>query len=354
MTHSNMPHDTASQRTVTAGMYVAVQVGGFTDHAGNPLDSSNGDFLTWGFQVGQFDTSDLTLTIPGLGLSQPLSTVTGVLGSTVGHRRLLAQPDAASLPTAVDLSAPLTSYWSAGTKASAVAQFETQLEAQVQVEVVRLITAWFAASGRVLSATDLYPSQVALDNVRTKPVSFDVMLLPAAAATVSPAEAAHAFVSAMEAAVLAGPASLDNQTYPLLSMHAVKAKQGLDGITVVDLHLRVTNLPEPGAGVTEPVVATVAAASSSGGIAIGGPAWLSAPASSSVAGWLWPALAALLGALLLLVLIVCAKLSASLRRLSTTVPAVGVAAVAVPAEEVQQADSSVASELEPSAASELE
>ena len=345
-----------------SGMYVAVQVGGFTDAAGNtfeegnPLNPNAVDFVTWGFQVGTFDVSDLVLTIPNLGLSQE---VTALLSSTTVHRRLLAQFDAAVLPTAVDLSAPIASLWTAGAKASAAALFEAQLEQQLQLEVARLITAWLAASNRTVAATDFLPTQVALDNVRTRPVQFDVVLLPAAAATLTAAAAAHVFVLAMEAAVLGGPGTLSNISYPLLSLHSLRPVAGLDGTLMSPLTTAVSNVPERVAVIEEPVAASVghvAAAvngssgaqysDSSSSVSIASPAPLSFAASSSAAVWLWPALCASLAALLVLLLIAFAAQSASMRRLNKPAPAMAGQETAVPAEEVQQAESSGASELE--------
>ena len=150
--------------------------------------------------------------------------------------------DMGSVAYAVDFSAPLTSFMSAGTRSASTVLFETQLEAQVQLEFTRLITAWFASQNRTVGS--FFPSQVALDNVQTKPVvRFDIVLLPASAASVSPADAAHAFVSAMEAAALAGTGALSNTSYPLLSLHTLKPVVGLDGFVIAPLTITVTSMP---------------------------------------------------------------------------------------------------------------
>ena len=331
--------------TELVGQYVAVQVGGFTDVAGNPIDPIYGQVLTWAFQVGQFDATDLTVTVENLQLTaQPaviavlfsLGQPSSVSSSTGGAgRRLLAQANDTQVAGAVEFSLSLTSMLSAGTKAAAAAQFETQLQQQMQLEVTQLITSYWAANNRTLSPTDFYPSQVALDNVQTKPVSFDIVLLPAAAATISPAEAAHAFVSAMEAVVLAGPGSLPNTTYPLLSLQTLKAVTGLDGTLMSPLIFTISTPLALADAVVPSTIPTVSSAStvsnnSSGVMASSTSSYhytssssgSSSPSSSTsstathLAGWLWPALCGLLALLLVLVTVAFASQSAAMRRVS--------------------------------------
>ena len=229
------------------GQFVAIQVSDFTDAAGNFVYALSGSTaVTWGFQVAQFDYAAATVAIRGVQLRAYSSAISGLIASqlplqtptssTAGVRRLLAEDaeggggDAQPNATAAAVPTPQSLFF-ADAEAAAFEVFRQRLEAQVQREVLSLVDAWRAQNHR--SPSLIQPAQIALANVRDQPVSFDIVLLPAAAGrggsrshTISPAEAAHEVASAIDASLTSdGRSPLTKLAHPLLSLYAASHRR---------------------------------------------------------------------------------------------------------------------------------
>ena len=244
------------------GQFVAIQVSDFTDAAGNFVYSMSGSTaVTWAFQVAVFDYQDTTVAIRGVQLKVYSSAVHGIVtsqpvnqsaaSSTAGGRRLLARHTAPTQPNSTAFAIPGQPPLFADAEAAALEVFKQRLEAQVQRELVSLVNAWRAQNNR--TASRIQPAQISLANVRDMPVSFDVLLLPAAAGRaegLSPAEAAHEVASALEASLKAdGRSPLSGADHPLLSLHALGQRRATSEVNATFASaLRISiSVPAPSA-----------------------------------------------------------------------------------------------------------
>ena len=218
------------------GSYVAVQVGGFTDLAGNPLAGTLGvSFLTWAFLVAPFNYSSAAVTISYLGLQPSTSALSAQLTSQQqptgqGRRLLQAEgPEASDADELLQLQsgeaqlllAASTADLFNGTEAGAALHFRLQLQAAVQAEAVQLLDDWRLQ--HELTASQWRPEQLELTALTAGRVTFSLVLRPShEQAAISPAEAGYALVQALLDSGAADGRKLNASRFPVLSQHAVR------------------------------------------------------------------------------------------------------------------------------------